>query len=153
MVLYTVNHHGFCNFKNMSAKIIQEKFDLPPNIEISVIERLRSSKQLSDASSKASGKRDGRDWAQYTADTIELQRLEQTFESEPDWYYSEPVSTYSSAEKFFFIIVPNCAGNRDAAKLFWERVASECKPTELYVLHFAYGAFEFWRAVKEFVLL
>jgi len=117
-----------------------------------VIERLRISKRLSDAKFKDTGRIDGRGWAKYKAEAIELQRLEEAFETEMDWAYCEPGASYSAAEKFFFIIAPEFAGNRAAAAAFWEVVAVECDTNDYYALHFAYGAMDMWRDVKWSVL-
>src|SRR5262249_27213905 len=77
------------------------------NIDMkTIIERLKTSKQLSDDASLSDGERDGRDWAARQAEAIQLQRLERARDPVGRWFFGMG-GTYPDAELFYYIIEPD----------------------------------------------
>jgi hypothetical protein len=115
-------------------------------ISESIVERLRKSKQISDEAFFAEGKQHGRMWAENHAETVQLERLEQSHDPWSGWQFSGGGS--AAAEKFYFIIEP---ASRDygAARDFWLHHFDEAVPEPAYIDGFAEGAMEVWTEAKD----
>src|SRR5262245_53865724 len=105
----------------------------------SVVERLRASKEESDKDSLAAGKELGAAWAKGTADTVELQRLDNLPTFHGVGFFQifarsthSPSSSYSLSELLYFVMHSEDEGNRDAAGEFWECVLGS--EADLYLL-------------------
>lgn len=88
---------------------------------------------------------DGMRWAKNIAEAIELMRIHETFIDGAD-------ETWSFAEKFYFAIAPEFAGNRDAAAAFWKKNSTIKEPSDQYAISFADKAWEVWISVELDVL-
>jgi hypothetical protein len=120
-----------------------------------VIERLRASKRQSDSDDHQWGRECGESWVKDSADARDLERLEALFErSLPgDWqsfFDSRFESTaHTTAERFYFEIVPGANGDSASAADFWETIAGEDSDlNDEFVRGVAEGALDIWRKIK-----
>ncbi|MCY2986459.1 MAG: hypothetical protein NTY19_01100 [Planctomycetota bacterium] len=130
-------------------------------IERNVIERLRASKQRSEAAEYQLGHAIGKRWAEQSAATSELQRLEELrdeYEAQPqyDWdeffEWDEP-RVWGPDEDLFFAMHPEAGKDRRAAEDFWECAAGDALQQSLYrgvfLKGFAEGAIAVWESVQD----
>lgn len=122
-----------------------------------VIERLRASTQRASSEEFRAGCEAGQKWAKNRAEAIELQRLEEfqdALEREvtTSWnafFCDDPhsaSSAYTVAEKLFFVIQPECQGDREGADAFWRKAGDKLSPE--FLRGFGEGALAVWSAVK-----
>ncbi len=94
------------------------------------------------------GFRQGQKWAEETASKTEVDRLNDwwdAFRTESDrnrWLDAD--DAYSAAERLYFEMNPDDAGDREAAKGFWSLIVGDDEsPDTGFVRGFAEGALEF----------
>ena len=127
----------------------------------SVIERLRASKKSSEAAEYQLGHDLGKRWAEQSAATSELQRLDELrdeYEAQPqnDWdeffEWDEP-KVWGPDEYLFFAMHPEAGKDRQAAEDFWECAAGDALQQSLcrgvFLKGFAEGAIAVWESVQD----
>ena len=120
-----------------------------------LVDRLRKSKASSQAAAKSKGFQVGCEWANTSAETIELQHLEA---ARSDWQSWEATLTtcefdaYSASENLAFVIRPESEKDRHAAVDFWESVLGddiEYAANDDWLIGFAEGALSVWDGVAD----
>lgn len=129
------------------------------NSDVKMIERLRASKQSSQAEAYAVGQSCGRKWAEEAAEWIELNRLslvrdEQRRRNQWDDLFDGIGSAWSAGETLHHMLMGgvDVDGNPDRAEAaaFWEGlgVLEEQQTDSRFVLGFADGAAEQFAKVE-----
>lgn len=129
------------------------------NSDVKMIERLRASKQSSQAEAYADGQNYGRKWAEEVAEWIELNRLslfrdEQRRRNQWDDLFDGISSAWSAGEALHHMLMggEDVDGNPDRAESasFWEGlgVLEEQQTDSRFVLGFADGAAEQFASIE-----
>jgi hypothetical protein len=121
------------------------------------VERLRRSRQESDAATRRDGFKSGRIWAMNRAEAKELERLEDWRLSggndhERTFEYKRSAYCPSAGEHLVFCIRPEFDGDCGEANGFWSQNVGDDYESLMcddgFVRGFAEGALEFWDAAK-----
>lgn len=119
---------------------------------VDVVNRLRASKQKTDAIIYEEARGIGRAWAEEEAELIELKAMGAAFADPENRYEDDPNAAYSPCEGLFFVICPGLEGDREAADDFWAGQIPDGKDmagSAAFVNGFIDGALEVWEEVKD----
>lgn len=123
-----------------------------------LVDRLRKSKASSQEAAKSKGFQVGCEWANTSAETIELRHLEA---ARSNWQLWEAMLTtskndaYSASENLAFVIRPESEKDRRAAVDFWESVLGgdiDDAANDDWLIGFAEGSLSVWDGAADEVL-
>lgn len=117
-----------------------------------VIQRLRASKQESDAESYKDGFCVGEEWAKSAASALELKRLQRCRDRSRDWTFeTDERDAWGACEWLYFQIHPENDHDRREAEGFWDEVLDtndDRRFEPAFLQGFANGALNVWCEAK-----
>ena len=123
-----------------------------------VIERLRASQREAESELYQEGWSAGEDWAEKSAEAIELKRLEAWLSNrdfDPYRYENSETYAWSAADCLFFQLHPGDDNDRQSAGFFWECILRDDAESQSnlhepeFLRGFVEGALDVWDKAKD----